>query len=391
MASTINPEFAQLAQHDDEDLHDGEPSHVLRVEGRTALVPHWRFLSIFTSVGLLILVVTVLLFERIAKGTQSLSSARPSSNALPMAMPSPPLLRLLDDDYNETIAAKYIQYARATVCTKEELESWDCGEMCEATPASPPDVVFLGPGRRFEMQGYVAALPASYDHEHGRFGGARRHCVVAFRGTVELHNKAADAESMLSTPWPPGGADWCLNCAVGMGFSGAYEELRESLWEALRGLGCGDASLTGHSLGGAMAILAAFELRALLGFRASPVYTFGAPRVGNQAFADAFTELSMSRDIDPPAWRVIHYKDPVPRLGHWAVTNGRHSPREVYYYTEIQDKYRICSSTNGEDPKGANSIPWYDCVRNMNDHLSYFNKSRHITCKRSGVDPWKYS
>lgn len=41
----------------------------------------------------------------------------------------------------------------------------------------------------------------------------------------------------------------------------------------------------GHSLGGALATLAAYDIQMAFGFKNLQVYTYGAPRTGNYAFA----------------------------------------------------------------------------------------------------------
>ena len=82
--------------------------------------------------------------------------------------------------------------------------------------------------------------------------------------------------------------------------------------------------ITGHSLGGAIASLAALFL-SREGLRVVAVYTFGSPRVGNAAFREQYDRTPVvgpSADImDPPgaflgdiSYRVIAAGDMVPLL-----------------------------------------------------------------------------
>ena len=67
--------------------------------------------------------------------------------------------------------------------------------------------------------------------------------------------------------------------------------------------------IVGHSLGGALATLAA-ELVAGMGVAEVLLYTFGSPRVGNRGFAEALTGSVGADNI----YRVFHPADPVPML-----------------------------------------------------------------------------
>jgi pimeloyl-ACP methyl ester carboxylesterase len=58
--------------------------------------------------------------------------------------------------------------------------------------------------------------------------------------------------------------------------------------------------MTGHSLGAALATLAADRLRTVQG-----LYVFGSPAVGDRAFADTFPV---------PAFRIVHHRDIVARV-----------------------------------------------------------------------------
>ena len=62
-------------------------------------------------------------------------------------------------------------------------------------------------------------------------------------------------------------------------------------------------TLTGHSLGGALACLAAFDIQRMcpcLGPLDVACYTFGAPRVGNHAFARQYDATV------PDTWSIIN-------------------------------------------------------------------------------------
>lgn len=118
--------------------------------------------------------------------------------------------------------------------------------------------------------------------------------VLAFRGTeLSWRNYLIDADMGL--------AGLRRQPAVHRGFLRAIN----SIWPALQGALAAQAHLplfiTGHSLGGALAVLASTRL--------SPqaVYAFGCPRVGNGAFA-------ASLQARAPIYRVVHGADVVTRV-----------------------------------------------------------------------------
>ena len=61
---------------------------------------------------------------------------------------------------------------------------------------------------------------------------------------------------------------------------------------------------TGHSLGGALATLAAFDISRAMEWVNRPTkiicYTFGAPRIGNYAFAETYDRLV------PETWNIVN-------------------------------------------------------------------------------------
>ena len=72
----------------------------------------------------------------------------------------------------------------------------------------------------------------------------------------------------------------------------------ETLWCMLKLTKC----CVGHSLGGAIALLAGLEIEQQLNVKQVEVYTFGAPRPGNHALAKEITHLV------PETWQIIDDK-----------------------------------------------------------------------------------
>ena len=102
---------------------------------------------------------------------------------------------------------------------------------------------------------------------------------------------------------------------VHSGFINAYRSVRADILALLDVATAGNAGewtiyICGHSLGGALSTLGAYEAatrRNWQGGRPTIVnYSFGSPRVGNRAFAEAFNEAV------PNAWRVVNNNDAVP-------------------------------------------------------------------------------
>ena len=118
--------------------------------------------------------------------------------------------------------------------------------------------------------------------------------AVSFRGTVISDSDWANSLVDFAFRLVPYAG--CRGCRVHEGFLAAYTALAPAVLvgvqSALPLSAAGAMSekpllVTGHSLGGAMATIAAFEL-ALLGYNVRLI-TFGSPRVGNAEFASAIT------------------------------------------------------------------------------------------------------
>ncbi len=184
--------------------------------------------------------------------------------------------------------------------------------------------------------------------------------VVSFRGSVDFKNWVYNLDTT-STTYPS-----CTGCAVHSGFYNAYKGVsplvRTEVSRLLSLYKTAKLIIVGHSLGGAMAIHCALEMKELYG-KVDYVYTYGQPRVGNAAFA-AFYETRI-----PNSFRVINYADMVPHVPPSSF-NFKHGGNEMWYNPRGMKTYKHCVS---EDKACANSM--VASGLSTDDHnLSYYKE-----------------
>lgn len=174
------------------------------------------------------------------------------------------------------------------------------------------------------------------------FSSSLNGIVLAFRGSSNLQNWIINL-STNQVPYPR-----CTNCKVHNGFVTGYNLVKTIIsgqLQALRALHRGaPIYITGHSLGGALAVLSAPDTKDLFGSIAG-LYTFGQPRVGNAEFASYFNSVV-------GAFRVVHYGDLVPHVPPSAFSFV-HSSTEIWY-DEAMATYKTCS---GDSSGCSNSLP----------------------------------
>jgi len=129
---------------------------------------------------------------------------------------------------------------------------------------------------------------------YGALRGSDGVALVAFRGTEpdSIEDLLTDARAHF-TPWPEAGG------RVHAGFAAAARAVLPSVREWLAATGATEPILTGHSLGAALATLAASVLKPTL------LVTLGSPRVGDEAFA---------RSVSCAATRLVNCCDLVTEL-----------------------------------------------------------------------------
>lgn len=139
--------------------------------------------------------------------------------------------------------------------------------------------------------------------------------VVGFRGTALFGRERRSYRSNLSTDLIP----WA---GAGLVHEGYYQALWQVLAAVRRELkGTRGIILTGHSMGAALATLAAMLLEA------ERVYAFACPRLGNRAFADGFSrDIRVTRYVNRcdvlarmPFSGEVQGSDPLIREAYWHV------------------------------------------------------------------------
>jgi len=289
--------------------------------------------------------------------------------------------------FDESQALYYMEYARAAFCDGPAITDWNCGEMCKAAPTVKDSIKFIEPSNdMYAVQGYVAEVPA-------KDGQTGKQWVAAFRGSVEWQNWIEDF-AYIPEAWPrsstnkvPLNASWCKDCMVHSGFATAFDHVQSKMVDAIHAFECSNMVVAGHSLGGAMATLAAIYIRGELGIHVEHVYTYGKPRVGNYAFVDAFIGLAKKSGVEPAMWRLVHFHDPVPRVPApkgsfpsivWKYEYA-HETDEVYYQDRESSMYQVCPPTaeeivnRFENPVCSWATPLAMCIDN--DHVEYLNKT----------------
>lgn len=144
--------------------------------------------------------------------------------------------------------------------------------------------------------------------------------VVAFRGTTSRQDVRTDLQTKLiveRVEVEGRSADVTVHYGFYLAYTKVEDQIRQLLLQA-QDPPDKPIFLTGHSLGGALALVASAALAAdpKLGDRIAAVYTFGAPRVGKADFADF---------VKAPHYRIVNQGDIVPLLPPNWILGYRHT------------------------------------------------------------------
>lgn len=213
---------------------------------------------------------------------------------------------------------------------------------------------------------------------------AGRGCV---HGSKDIDNTLEDLDF-----FPRALPDCGAGCKVHSGFHDCWKGLEPQVLAHLRQLGCANSSLslTGHSLGGAMAALAAYDF-AVMRQPATPthtppwkslrrLYTYGQPRTGNGPFVATFG--ARLRTLGVPHYRVVDYRDAVPHVPFRNMfgEGWTHAGSEVYYNATRLGSYTTC--TKAHDMRCSAQWNVLQTLGHTCDHCSYLGMNP-CDCGRS--------
>lgn len=254
--------------------------------------------------------------------------------------------------FREAIAQQLRFFAQTSYCSVDSVTQWSC-PTCKQGSLSNFKLTHKFFDANTNTFGFAGLAPAAGENI----------IVFSFRGATPSagRNWITDLNAQ-RMPYPG-----LRGATVHKGFYNAYLSIARQVNLAAKSLlancqGC-HIYVTGHSLGAAIATLAAADLFAL-----TPdltLYTFGSPRVGDLAFATYFDK------IVPDTYRIVHNKDLVPHLPQ-RFLGFRHVSREIWYYGEAGAEFKQCNG--GEDDSCSNSVNLHVDEHSIKDHAMYLDQ-----------------
>ncbi len=257
--------------------------------------------------------------------------------------------------FNPTLANSGWFYSKAAYCPLAFIEAWNC----EACPGNPGLINIS----TFHDETTGAQAFTGYDP-------AANQIVLAFRGSNDIQNWIYDLTFvMVAYPNPN-----CANCEVHQGFLDVYNAVKNGVLSAMTNL-CvfyqpakPTILITGHSLGGAVAILAAADVTIDLQMHVDgiTVITFGEPRVGNPAWVSWMSNQVLQGAVQ---YRVTHEADPVPQVPP-QVFGFLHVPHEVWYNND-DNGYHFVDCADSAATEDMTNCENSQLFTNILDHLYY--------------------
>lgn len=259
-----------------------------------------------------------------------------------------------DDEITTATAAqieeltKYAAIASTAYCTDVVPgNSWTCNQCTKWAPDGKIITTFTS--TLSDTHGYVMRS----DKQKAIF--------VVFRGTSSFRSAVTDIVFNFSDYTPVKGAK------VHAGFYSSYKQVANDYFttfqDQLTAFPGYKVIVTGHSLGGAQALLAGMDLyqrESRLSPKNLSIYTFGGPRVGNPTFAYYVESTGI------PVYRSVDKRDIVPHLPPQSM--GFLHPGVEYWIKSGDTNVQVCTSEI-ETKYCSNSIVPFTSI---DDHSYYY-------------------
>ncbi|EAR96966.1 lipase family protein (macronuclear) [Tetrahymena thermophila SB210] len=248
------------------------------------------------------------------------------------------------DQYDEEFAYEASGYAQASRCSLQNIQNWSCGTACQINPGVTDIKAFYN--STHQIQGYTA-----YDQNKNMI-------IAAFRPTV------TDLNTLIDLDYFQIKYASCNGCEVHRGFLLAWKDLQNQVLTSISELANtypnAKVGVFGHSLGGALAVLASIDINNDVK-HVDYLYTFGQPRVGNKKFAKYFNERIGN------IYRLIHNRDLIPHVP-LRVMGFYHEGTEVWY-DEPNTSYEVCDFEK-DNNKCSDKLHSFT----MKDHCYYMGR-----------------
>jgi len=254
--------------------------------------------------------------------------------------------------YDVKKSQEYAVFASVAYCPRTCLENWSCKTSAHDPLTDVSYIVF----NLTQAPGYIG------------YSASRNAIIVSFRGSSNIQNWIENF-NFEKVPYL-----FCLRCEVHAGFFSDYAAVEPTVNNKVQNLlnkyPTARVVTTGHSLGGALAMIAGMELKRVFYNIDVEIHHFGAPRIGNP---------NLARHINnriPNIYRVVHHKDIVPHLPpDLPEFDYHHSAYEIFWDADFTE-HKTCGSS-GEDKSCSNQFfPDYSAA----DHDTYFIKMSSPQC-----------
>ncbi|MCE9624193.1 MAG: lipase family protein [Deltaproteobacteria bacterium] len=181
----------------------------------------------------------------------------------------------------------------------------------------------------FQGQNFGDQVPIAYVATQGQ------NIYVVFRGTKTVLEWYDDAQfGQIRYDFLPSGG------LTEEGFTNIYTTIHSEIVQTVNQLAqSGNYTtlfVTGHSLGGALAVLAAPELATATSFTSPILYTFAGPRAGNPAFGTK----TYAPNVET-SWRVVNTNDLVPKLPNEVSVVFQGGTYKTFFYEHVNTEVDI--------------------------------------------------